>query len=128
MSKWQFKAVERWDDITLDAVSNDDTGQMTGTIRIGAMQFDVTGVWAAAGSVPGRKNSAIALSGSCKDRITTFVTLNGTIDADMVNIESVIVLTFTDPKYRQRSSGRWTSYGYKAMNEIYHGHLSGART
>lgn len=124
MTKWRFHAVDPACEIALDAESDDDTGEVTGTIQIGVMQFDVKGVWAAAGSMPDRKESAIALYGSCKDRITTFVALNGSIDVDLANIESVIVLTFTDTKYRQPDSTIWTGEQQHHLNQIYQGRLS----
>lgn len=70
MTQWQFTSEPDQDgNVTLlvTLTSDDSTGNWNGTANFRGTPFSVTGQWAAAGSVPGRRDSVFWFGGSNAD-------------------------------------------------------------
>lgn len=70
MTQWQFSSTPDDDhvvELMLDLNSDDATGQWNGTAAFRSVTYSVTGQWAAAGSVPGRKDSVFWFGGANAD-------------------------------------------------------------
>ncbi len=83
MSNWEMGSKphdggER--DVKINFLTDDSTGAIGGQLWFKDMLYTVNGSWAAAGSVPGRNNSAFALWGADSAAATDFVAAAGTME------------------------------------------------
>lgn len=82
MSVWKMCS-KKYDDGTcqlmIDFNNQDATGAMSGTLTFEDQVFNITGNWAASGSVPGRHASAFGLYGVNQQDATSYVAVTGTM-------------------------------------------------
>ena len=67
-------------DVTIYFDSNDPTGHLTGWLRFMGKTYIAEGTWAAAGSVPGRAHSILALIANDQQAAPVYLAMAGTID------------------------------------------------
>lgn len=83
MSSWVMGSGKHEDgsrDVTIQFEHNDVTGRLSGWIRCMGKTFIVEGSWVAAGSVPGRTHSVMALMGSDQRPAPVFIVITGALD------------------------------------------------
>ncbi|MCK0127449.1 hypothetical protein [Erythrobacter sp. F6033] len=73
---WNMKSA---DGETSIGVSASGTGEMSGTLVFQEVAYEVTGEWAASGSVPGRDYSAFYLGGGNSKSAPEFIAAAGTM-------------------------------------------------
>ncbi len=82
MSIWKMCS-KRYEDgvceCMIDFHNHDATGAMSGTLTFMDKTYEITGNWAASGSVPGRNASAFGLYGVNQDEATEYISAVGTM-------------------------------------------------
>lgn len=83
MSNWALGSKPHDDgkrDVMIYFQSDDATGRLNGWMRFKGKTYIVEGVWAAAGSVPGRNHSILMATANDQQAAPVFLAMAGTID------------------------------------------------
>ncbi|NNC73040.1 MAG: hypothetical protein HKN78_09215 [Sphingomonadaceae bacterium] len=78
MGSWPTRA--GWREVTIDVQTDDADGSVRGTLVYDNVEYVIVGNWAAAGSYPVRRHSALALWGTNEEDATVYVAAIGIID------------------------------------------------
>jgi hypothetical protein len=111
MGSWKFASTPDDDgtvEMTVTLQEDDSNGAISGTVDFRKSTYIVTGHWASAGSVPGRKASVFWFGGGCEDVATHYLVAAGDLGnhgtAQFMNIAVVTA-----------SSGDGKDFGYNGQ-------------
>jgi hypothetical protein len=90
----------------IDFHNNDSNGSMSGTLTFMGEVFEISGNWAAAGSVPGRNASAFGLYGINQDNATDYIGAVGTMKGPGASPDEITL------NLCRSSSGDGLQYGW----------------
>lgn len=111
MGSWKFASAPEDDgtvEMTVTLKSDDTTGALTGTADFRKSTYTVSGNWAAAGSVTGRKSSVFWFGGGCEDIATHYLVAAGDLGTHAAGAYmNISVVT--------ANSGDGQDYGYNGQ-------------
>lgn len=111
IGKWKFASKPEDDgtvEMTVTLTEDDTNGAISGTVDFRKSTYTVTGNWAAAGSVPGRKASVFWFGGDCEDVATHYLAAVGDLGTHgATQFMNIAVIT--------ASSGDGKDFGYNGQ-------------